>query len=159
MATPVSADEVFEMACEMERGGAAFYRRAAAQAADDDNRQLLEKLAVMEDDHLVTFTALREQLAKAGGTVQTEDEAILYLRAMVDGKIFDRKADPSAIMAEGASMADILRTAIGLEKESIIFYTGMKALVAETDGEDKIDSIIKQEMGHVLTLTDELNRL
>ena len=159
MPIPVSADEVFEMACEMERGGAAFYRRAAAQAADEDSRHLLERLAAMEDDHLVTFTALREELAQAGGAVHAENEATLYLRAMVDGKVFDRKTDPSAMMDAGASMADILRTAISLEKDSIVFYTGMKETVAEAGGEEKIDAIIKQEMGHILTLTDELNRL
>ena len=77
MPTPISADEVFEMACEMERNGGAFYRRAAEQAADDGNRELLTGLAAMEDDHLKTFSALREEFARQGGIVQDENEATL----------------------------------------------------------------------------------
>ena len=78
---------------------------------------------------------------------------------MVDGRIFDRQADPMAIFDSGAALADILRTAIGLEKDSVVFYTGIKEAVVETAGRQKIEAIIKQEMGHVLTLTEELNRL
>ncbi len=159
MGIPISADEVLEMACEMERNGGAFYRRAAEAAADDANRQLLTKLAGMEDDHLETFSALREEFAKGGGVVRADDEAVLYLRAAVDGRVFDRKADPMDIFNAGATMADILRTAVGLEKESVVYYTGLKELLLEAGGGQKIEAIIKQEMGHVLTLTNELNRL
>ena len=47
----------------------------------------------------------------------------------------------------------ILRVAIGLEKDSIIFYLGMKELVPENLGKNRIDKIIKEEMGHIRLLS------
>ena len=54
---------------------------------------------------------------------------------------------------------DILRMAIGLEKDSIVFYLGMKAMVPERLGRGKIDEVITEEMGHVDSLSRELETL
>jgi rubrerythrin len=44
MSTPFNADEILEMAEQIERNGARFYRRAAEGAVDPRNRQLLSSL-------------------------------------------------------------------------------------------------------------------
>ena len=46
--------------------------------------------------------------------------------------------------------------AIGLEQDSIVFYLGMKDMVAGSLGKDRIDGIIKEEMYHVVTLAKPL---
>ena len=56
-------------------------------------------------------------------------------------------------------MEEVLETAIGLEKESVVFYTGMKELVPERLGKDKIDPIIKEEIGHITDLRAQLREL
>ena len=43
-------------------------------------------------------------------------------------------------------MEEVLQTAIGLEKDSIIFYVGIEELVPEKLGKDKVNDIIKEEM-------------
>jgi len=53
-------------------------------------------------------------------------------------------------------MKEILKSAIEAEKDSIIFYLGMKDAVPEKLGKDKIEAIIKEEMGHVRLLSSEL---
>ena len=53
-------------------------------------------------------------------------------------------------------MGDVLRKAIELEKDAIIYYLGMKDAVPEDLGRDRIDRIIRQEMGHVVLLTARL---
>jgi len=50
-----NADEIFEMAEQIERNGAKFYRRAAEQVTSPDGSELLLNLAVMEDVHEKTF--------------------------------------------------------------------------------------------------------
>ncbi len=151
-----NADEIFEMAEQIERNGAKFYRKAAESIADDD-RDLLLRLAAMEDEHERTFAAMRSELSedeKTPLTFDPDNEAALYLRAMADGKVF--KSDPSESLSGNESIQDILKTAIGLEKDSIVFYTSMKELVPKTSGKEKVDAIIKEEIGHIVELTREL---
>ena len=55
-----------------------------------------------------------------------------------------------------SSMREILKAAILAEKDSIVFYLGMKDLVPDKLGKDKLDEIIKEEMGHIRILSKEL---
>jgi len=154
-----NADEVFEMAEQMERNGAKFYRRAAAGSADSARKETLLGLAAMEDEHEKTFQAMRAELTRQEQRPTTYDpygEAAQYLRAMADSRVFDLKSDPSAGLTGKESVEEILRTAIGLERDSIVFYLGMKEMVPEGLGKDNIDEIIKQEMGHITSLSEQL---
>ena len=162
MAMEFSAGEMFEIACQIERNGARFYRKAAQAARARDKKQKLLDLAAMEDDHLATFTAMAGELSDQERTEPVYDpdgQAAMYLRAFADTRVFDAKADPSKKLTGKESLEDVLRMAIGLEKESIAFYVGMREAVPERLGKDKIDRIIKEEMGHVATLTADLSAL
>ena len=160
-----NADEIFEMAEQIERNGAKFYRRAAKQATSTDVRQILLDLAAMEDDHEKLFASMRADMLKQGqaATVDPvfdpEGEAGLYLRAMADGHIFDVRANPDEDLTGEENMEDIFQLAIGREKDSVVFYVGMKDMVSKKLGKDKIDGIIKEEMSHVTTLSRELANL
>ncbi len=161
MAIEFSAGEIFEMACQIERNGAKFYRKAADAARDDAKQRLLD-LAAMEDDHLATFTTMMDELSdqeRIEPFYDPDDQAVLYLRAFADTRVFDAKADPSEKLTGKESLEEVLRIAIGLEKDSIAFYTGLREVVPERLGKDKIDRIIKEEMSHVVTLTGDLPAL
>ena len=62
---------------------------------------------------------------------------------------FEKKIDLSSI-------TEILKSAIEAEKDSIVFYLGMKEAVPESLGQDRINRIIKEEMGHIRMLSKEL---
>jgi rubrerythrin len=154
-----NADEIFEMAEQIERNGAKFYRKAA-EPAGGESRDLLLRLAAMEEDHERTFAAMRAELAPAetqSTTFDPDNEAALYLRAMADGKVFT--ADPSEALSGQEPMEDILQTAIGLEKDSIVFYESMKDAVPAAAGGGRLDGIIRQEIGHIVELTKQLEAL
>ena len=162
MSTPFNAGEILEMAQEIERNGARFYRRAAGGTVESRNRQLLVHLAAMEDEHEKIFTSMRANLTdaeRATTVFDPDDQAALYLRAMADGHVFDVKADPAELFTGKETMENILQTAMGMEKDSIVFYLGMKELVPERLGKDRIDAIIKEEMGHLASLGRELAAL
>ncbi len=162
MADTFNAGEIFEMAMEIERNGAKFYRKAAEGKAGRTSGALLLRLADMEVQHERTFAAMRDLLTTveaASATFDPEDEAALYLRAIADGHVFPVKIDPSAVLSGKESAADVLKTAIGLEKDSIVFYLGIQDLVGKTLGRDKIDHIIREEMSHVTILSAELAKV
>jgi rubrerythrin len=49
--------------------------------------------------------------------------------------------------------------AIGLEKDSIVFYVGLKESVSPRAGKDKVQAIIKEEIGHIAILSQKLEAL
>ena len=154
-----NAGEIFEMAMQIERNGAKFYRKAAEGKAGRTSKGLLLRLADMEVQHERTFAAMRDMLTTVEATSATfdpDDEAVLYLQAIADGHVFNAKADPDVLLTGKESVADILKTAIGLEKDSIVFYLGIQDLVAKTLGREKIGHIIREEMTHVTLLSAEL---
>jgi rubrerythrin len=151
-----NADEIFEMAEQLEKNGAAFYTEAAAAAGELAARTLLEGLAAMEVEHQATFAALRSQLSapdKQPLVFDPQGETAQYLKALADTRVFFEK------QIDMTSLEAILKEAITAEKDSIVFYLGMKDMVADASGKDRIDAIIKEEMGHIRQLSRELAAL
>jgi len=58
-----------------------------------------------------------------------------------------------------STLKDIYTTAIGAEKDSIVFYLGIRDLVPEKYGKNRVDAIIKEEMGHIEALSRQLLRI
>ena len=155
-----NADEIFEVAEQIERNGAGFYRKAAESSALVRARELLLDLAEQEDEHEKTFAAMRAELSQAekeATAFDPDNQAVLYLRAIADGRVFDVKSDPSKRLTGRESIEDNLQTALGLEKDSIGFYSGIKELVPPMLGRDRLDEIIAEEMSHIVTLTEQMN--
>jgi len=160
MGIPFNADEIFEMAEQIERNGGKFYRAAAEKFPAVS--EVLLGLAAMEDEHLKTFADMRTELS---GTELDEPvfdpdgQAQMYLRVMADGNVFDVKADPVEQLATKNTPEDVLKMAIGVERDSIAFYVGLKEAVSRRAGKDKVEDIIKEEMGHIVTLNEKLQDL
>jgi len=153
MSIDFNADEVFEIAEQIERNGAKFYRTAAENVTDADKRKILINLAEMEDEHEQTFKTMRSELSQDEKVVTTfdpEGESERYLRALADTRVFYEKE------IDTTSFEEILKAAIAAEKESIVFYLGMKVVVPAHLGKEKLDGIIKEEMGHISLLSKEL---
>ena len=162
MSISFNSDEIFEIAEQIERNGAVFYRSAAELFSDAAVGNILLDLAAMEDQHEKTFAAMRAELS-AGDPVKIvfdpDNQAALYLQAVADGKVFNLKEGPSALLPDGVTVEEVLETAIGIEKESVVFYTGMKEIVPGNLGREKIDFIIKEEIGHITNLRAQLAEL
>jgi len=159
MAVTFSADEIFEMAEQIERNGVKFYRKAANNVSDKAMKNSFTDLAEMEVDHEKTFAAMRAELSSSErlpAAFDPDDEVGLYLRAMADGRVFDMQTDPSEQLTGRETPQDILNTAIGLEKDSIVFYLGLENYVTTESGKDKVKAIIKEEMGHIALLSEKL---
>jgi rubrerythrin len=148
-----NADDIFEIAEQLERNGAAFYRQAAAAVADASAKEFLLQLAGMEDDHQKTFAGMRAQLnadEKEATVFDPEADAVAYLRALADTRVFFEKE------IDITSMAAILKDAITAEKDSIVFYLGMRDMVPQGKGRNRLDDVIKEEMGHIRLLSKKL---
>jgi rubrerythrin len=160
MAMPFNADEVFEMAQQIERNGAKFYRAAAKKFSAI--APVLLDLAKMEDEHIKIFATMHAELS--GGALETpvydpDNEVQMYLRVMADGHVFDLKTDPAQQVADKKTPEDVLKMAMKAERDSIAFYVGLKESVRQKEGKDKVEAIIKEEMSHMSVLNEKLQAL
>ena len=159
MSVAFNADEVFEMAEEIERNGAKFYCEAASNTSDPQAKEMFLGMAAMEDVHLKTFEEMRTALGqreKEETVFDPYNEAALYLQAMADSKGFEGMKSPTEKLTGRESVPELLDIAIGAEKNSVLYYVGLKDLVPAEAGRDKIDAIIREEVRHIADLRRRL---
>ena len=159
MAIRFNADEILAVAVDIEVNGVRFYQTAAAAVAEGRPRQMLLDLAERERMHERTFKTMREKLSPAHRepiTFDPDEESALYLKALADAAVFKPQADPFAIFGRKPTYKDIILAAMGIEKDSIVFYVGMKDFIPASMGRSDVDSILKEEMVHLTTLGKEL---
>ncbi len=155
MAYDFNADEMLDIAIRIEENGARFYRKAAEGQTDSANREMLEKLAKMEDQHIATFEKMKSLITEAEKTrtvFDPQDEASNYLMAMADHHPGEGNPSVADKLTGKESIEEIIDIAIGLEKESILFYLGLKDLIPPKHGQDKMDHIISEERRHIIQL-------
>lgn len=163
MADQFEASEILKIAQQIERNGAAFYRLAAKNRLLAPAAELLTSLSKMELRHVEVFGTMLKNLEKdSEGWLPaildsgSEDVVGKYLRAAADGIIFDLKADPAEFFSHAPTPESILTAALGLEKDSVVFYVGVKEAVPATMGREYIDRIIQEEMSHITLLSRQL---
>jgi len=159
MGLTFSADEIFEMAEDIERNGMKFYTEAAKGAPDKKSGQMLLNFAEMEAEHLRIFEEMRKGLKgreTESSIFDPEGQAALYLKAIADSRGWEGKASLAEQLTGKESIEDIFKTAIEAEKDSVVFYIGLKELVPVRAGKDKIEAIIKEEMSHIAGLSSAL---
>ena len=162
MGITFNADEVFAMAQEIEANGARFYRKAAEDAPDGDSKRMLLDMATMEEGHERTFSEMRKELCDADrqdNVFDPDNEAVMYLQAMADARGWEGKVSPEEELSGLETMAEVLNAAIAAEKNSVAFYLGIRDIVPENTGKEKIDDIIKEEMGHITILSQKMRSL
>lgn len=162
MSLRFSADEIFEIAESMERNAATFYRAAAARVQYPGARQMLLDLAQWEVGHERYFAGLRRALTAQDreATVQDpEGETAQYLQALADQAVYDLSQDPLKAFGAEPAFLDVLRYALGREKDAVVFYSGMRAVVPPRLGQDRIDAIILEEKRHVTIISGQIRNL
>ena len=124
--------EVLEIAEKIERNGARFYRRAAAMVQDAQVSAFLVQLAQWESQHVKVFREMKERSVKQKweiGDVASESRAVPDARSLAGLAVFGLQPNPADELTGQKTRADVLRIAIEKEKDSIVYYTGLKDLI------------------------------
>ena len=162
MSITFNADESLAMAEQIERNGAKFYRRAAEIGKVEAVKKLLGDLAKWEEGHEKLFISMRAELTdedKKPTAYDPDGEAELYLQAMADTHVFKADEDPAASLSGKESAGEIINTALGMEQESILFYLGLAKMIPARLGNERVQKIIDEEIGHVAYLKRERNKI
>lgn len=162
MSNAITADEVLAIAERIERNGVAFYTRAAEHASAGALAELLQSLASMEEGHIRVFTGMRNALSpeeRQEPPPESDPQALEFAKAVADAGIFGIGADPAGMLTGVETPEEVLRIALDLERNSIVYYQGIKDLVPERLGRHRVNEVIREEMSHVTVLSRRLAEL
>ena len=143
-----SGDEIIEIALQMEESGKLFYERAQVLAKEAKLKDMLAYLAKEEEQHLKTFTKLGEQLSRQ--FVPNEryvGEYGDYVKSLINSHIFNL-SEVEDLVAGIKTDQDILRFAIGFEKDSIVIFQEFKN-AANKEGAEVLEKLIHEERNHI----------
>ena len=158
MSRLLTTDEIYAMAVEIEDNAVRFYERAAEK--HQDKREFLERMASMEGGHKQVFEQMRAAAREmaAAGRDPLGPEGALYIDAIGSGVRIEGSPRVADEITGEESIEDILRMAIDLEKQSVLFYLGLKGNLGP-DYDATLDEIIEEERSHLTMLGSELRAL
>jgi len=159
MSISFNADEILEIAQRIEQNGLNFYKAASKVVPDPKAKEMLSNLAEWEVGHEKLFRDMRSGLTEDQRRPMVFDphnEMGLYLKATADQVVFTSKTDPAKTIGDKPSFKRILDVALEREKDSVVFYAGMKRFVPASLGADKIEAILQEEVSHVAMITQRL---
>lgn len=146
--------EILDMAVRIEENGMRFYSDAAKGAKSKELKELFKALSEDEATHIKMFLDLKKLLVDNTGEGFDPyiEDAQNYLRTMADGEVFTNpdagKETAKAVKGE----EEAIKLAIGMEKDSLLFYYELERMIREKDRK-VVESIIEQEKEHVRRLT------
>ena len=148
-----SASEIVEIGIQIERNGKDFYEAVAKLAKDSKAIEVFSFLAREEDRHIQSFTNILSQIKKYEPSEAYPGEYFTYLKALSDGYVFTKENKGQEAAENIKTELEAVELGIGFEKDSILFYHGMKRVVLEPQ-QKIIDRLIEEEQGHLRTLAE-----
>jgi rubrerythrin len=142
--------EVLEMAVQTEKLGFQFYTSMAEQFKTDAGLvKLFTTLASKEKNHERTFTELKQMVAKSGPEPVEWGEVSNYMRAFVESEFFLGRGKALPSMDHIKSVKDAVNFAMGFEKETLLYFLGLRGVVKE---KEVVDEVINEEKSHLMWL-------
>jgi rubrerythrin len=143
-----SIREAVEQAVQTEKLGYEFYTTLAEKLKKDEGlNKLFSTLATKELRHERTFRELLD-IIKNEEPADWE-EAEQYLRAIVESEFFLGKNKSLPSMKNVKTVEDAVNFALGFEKETLLYFYGIKDAVKE---KEVVEEIINEERSHIMWL-------
>jgi len=158
----IVANEVFEIAELIEKNGAIFYRTAAENASYKQAKSLLLRLARKEPEHQKHFEYLKEQYASEHNDFQAyydNPDSVEYLHTIADSHVFNIQKPVTDYLKGSEPLDKIILTALNFEKDTLVYFLGLKELIADDMARSQVDKIIYEEVGHIGELFEMLRKL
>ncbi len=147
-----SLSEVIEEAVQTEKLGYRFYTEMSRKFSENERlRELFDTLAVKEQGHEKKFAELKEKVSSE--EMVDREEVSKYLRAIVESEFFLGKGKSLPSMEHVKTAADVVKLALGFEKQTLLYFHAVRDAVKE---KSVVDEIIAEERSHVVWLSDLL---
>jgi rubrerythrin len=151
MSISFSGSELINIAIEIERRGIAFYDVMTRSSGNTATRDIFQYLVDMERRHIQIFQGMPTEADKNQVSRAHSAEYTAYLQALLDSAVFTNDMITSELAVNAESDIEAMELAMGAEKDSILFYYGMKDIVPKRV-QLTVDKIINEEKSHLRQL-------
>ncbi|MBU1871236.1 MAG: ferritin family protein [Candidatus Omnitrophica bacterium] len=148
-----AGSELVELGVQIENNGRDFYNTVAKQAKSEKAKEIFQYLAGEEEKHIVVFGKILDSLEKYEPAESYQGEYFTYMNTLASEQIFTQKDKGTQVAQKTKSDQEAIDLGIGFEKDSIIFYEGMRKVIPEYDHKI-VDELIQQEHKHLKQLSD-----
>ncbi len=148
-----AGSEIVKLGIQIEKNGRDFYNTLSSQSKNQKASEIFKYLAGEEEKHIKTFQEILNKTEKYEPSGLDADEYFAYMNALASEYVFTQKDKGKEIAKTIKSDQEAMNMGIGFEKDSIVFYEGMKKVVPEYDLKI-VDALITQEQGHLKILSD-----
>ena len=158
MTISFSGKELINIAIGIERRGTVFYDIMSRSTENATAHDIFQQLADMEREHVNVFQSMLSEVAKYQLPETCNSEYAEYLQALVDSAVFTDEMATSEMATKIESDIGAVELAVGGEKDSILFYYGMKDIISQP-AQATVDKIIAEEKSHLRQLSELKRRL
>ena len=148
MAGILQGSDLVETAIQIEKNGAAFYDEMAKSAKEESVREKASFFAGEERKHLEIFQDMLSSVGESQPVETYPGEYTLYVKTLADQHIFTKEKDAQAQARKAPSDIEAIDFALGIERDSILFYSEMKNFIRKGTHE-AVDKIIEEERKHL----------
>jgi len=143
-----SVSEAIEQAIQTEKLGYAFYTGMSQRFPDNQGlKDLFDDLALKEQGHERKFASLKSAAAEEKNV--DWEEVSKYLRAIVESEFFLGKEKSLPSLEQVKTVADAVKFALGFEKETLLYFYGMRDVISD---KAVVGEIIEEEKSHIVWL-------
>lgn len=153
-----AGSEIVEIGIQIEKNGRDFYNTLVRQSKNPAASGIFKYLAGEEEKHIAIFQNILSKTDKYEPQGLDADQYFAYMNALASEYVFTRKDKGEEIARKIKSDREAVDVGIGFEKDSIIFYEGMKKTVPGYDLKP-VDELIAQEQNHLTQLIDLKSRV
>jgi len=148
-----SASEIVELGIEIEKNGRDFYQTVSEKSKNNKAAGIFQYLSREEKKHIEVFRGILNKIGQYEPQGLDADEYPAYMKDLAEKCIFTRKDQGQLIALAVTSDKEAVDKGIGFEKDSIVFYEGIKKTVPDYDRK-VVDELIVQEENHLKQLLD-----
>lgn len=148
-----AGSEIVELGVQIEKNGKDFYNTLTGQSKSLKAKEIFKYLAGEEEKHIKVFQSILDSVQRYEPPESYPGEYFAYMNALAGEYIFTQRDKGKKIAQKIKSDKEAVDLGIGFEKDSIIFYEGMKKVVPEYDLKI-VDELIIQEQNHLRQLVD-----
>ena len=145
--------EIVELGIQIEKNGRDFYHTLVNKSKNQKAQDLFRYLEGEEEKHIAVFKKILNSVHKYEPPESYPGEYFAYMNALASEYVFTQKDKGSQIAKNTKSDTEAIDLGIGFEKDSIVFYEGMKKAVPEYDIK-VVNQLIAQEQDHLRQLSE-----
>jgi len=148
-----SASEIVEIGIQIEKNGRDFYNALVTQSKDSRAKDIFKYLAGQEEKHIEVFQGILGKTDKYEPQGLDAEQYFTYMDTLAGESVFTRKDKGKELAEKAKSDKEAMDMGISAEKDSIVFYEGMKKIMPFYD-QKIVEEIITQEQGHLRQLSE-----